>query len=172
MTTSQRPNCPDGTPGRPLAELGYRFEERAVLTLSRLFFATFAVPQSQSWMEALHMAETLFGPEQGPRIATAVLNAVQTMRGVRLSVFRFNAPKCACCSGYVTPQEEGFMRVLRATSRGDADAARAHAMLICELGDVTGVVSAFETLVALLATATGSVPASPDAVTPELQVPR
>ena len=150
MSQNSPTSCPGENPGRPLSDLGYRFEEQAVLTLSRYYFASFAAPQSQGWLGAVRTSKELFGSKAGPNVAVGVLEAVQAMRSTRQSCFVFNSPQCPCCANYVTSHEQSFMSTLRALARRNHEAATAHANLLCEFGDVSDFLSALCALLCIL----------------------
>lgn len=134
-------SCPDGPGGAPLDRLAYAPAERAVLTIARHYFASFAAPPSQGWVSAIATGLAQFGEVRGAGIAVAVLGVVQTMRRSRQSAFLFNAADCPGCSARVTGHERLLMSALRACLRGNPEAARAHATLLCEGNEAGALVA-------------------------------
>jgi hypothetical protein len=57
--------------------------ERGVLAVARGFFQSFAHPPSQGWMGAFAAARAAFAPAVAPRVALAVLDVLQALRGAR-----------------------------------------------------------------------------------------
>jgi hypothetical protein len=57
--------------------------ERGVLAVARGFFQSFAHPPSQGWMGAFAAAGAAFAPAVAPRVALAVLDVLQALRGAR-----------------------------------------------------------------------------------------
>ncbi|MFP4275061.1 MAG: hypothetical protein ACLFRU_08550 [Paracoccaceae bacterium] len=131
MTKPKTP-CPGPGRGQPLADLGYGARERAVLAVARHYCVSFAAPERQGWISAIAAALEGFGDDQGPHVAVATLAVLQTLRQARRAGFRFNAPDCPACAAFVTGHERLLMSALRALARDEPEAARAHAMLLCE----------------------------------------
>ena len=131
---------------RHVAEIGYTAVELDVLTLARHFFRGFSEPGTHGWRDAFRHGVARQGAEAGPRLAMAVLDAIEAMRLARDGCFRFSNPCCRCCAIHVTRHEETFMSACRAAGQGRWDAVRAHALLLCEGGDASGFVAAVETL--------------------------
>lgn len=102
------------------------------LGLARHLFQSFAVPESQGWLRAMHLAEARFGPDIAGPLCFDLVASVQAMRQCRSGVFRFSNPDCPCCRDVVTPHERLLLSVLHALENGRADEARAHAVLLCE----------------------------------------
>jgi hypothetical protein len=121
--------------GTPIAQLGWSARDIAILTIARHYCAAFARPEGLGWIAAVSSALADFGDEAGPGIAVAVLGVVQTMRRARESAFSFNAPGCASCAARVTGNEWQLMMALRASLRGQTEAAAAHAAILCEAND-------------------------------------
>lgn len=133
--------------GEPIVALGYTDDEEAVLSILRQYCATFAAPDRQSWIAAISLALSEFGTARGPDVAVATLGVMQSIRGTRRSSFIFNSADCSVCSMFVTGHERLLMSAVRAVSRGQREAALAHATLLCEGNDAHAVVLAMEVLV-------------------------
>jgi hypothetical protein len=147
-----------GDRGEPISALGYSTVERSLLAVLRHYCASFAVPDRQSWIAAISVALSDFGDDRGPGMAVAALGVLQSIRRVRRSAFRFNAADCAACSAFVTGHERQMMAALRATLRGQGEAAQAHATLLCEGNDPGGVVRALGVLADLIHARAASAP--------------
>lgn len=132
--------------GEPIAGLGYLPEELSVLAILRHYCASFAAPERQNWIAAISVALSDFGDDRGPEAAVATLGVLQSIRRIRRSHFRFNAADCAACSACATGHERLLMNALRAVRRDRAEAALAHATLLCEGNDARRVVKALEVL--------------------------
>ncbi|WP_205589617.1 hypothetical protein [Chachezhania antarctica] len=132
-------NCEASSRGTPIHQLGYTSAERAILTIARHYFSSFADPEQQGWLQAISAALDTFGHDTGPHAACAVLSAVQAMRRSRRSSFRYNNANCTCCAGHVSPHERAFLNTIKATARNRPDAAQGHAVLLCEGNDVSRV---------------------------------
>lgn len=132
--------------GTAVADLAYVAAELHVLEIARHYFCAFARPEGHTWLSAISTALHLFDHEQGPHVAVAVLSAVQTMRRTRQSMFSFNTADCGECASFVTHHERAFMAALRATARGDGDAAAAHAAILCEGNDTRAFLRALNML--------------------------
>ncbi|MEM9342413.1 MAG: hypothetical protein AAGA87_05165 [Pseudomonadota bacterium] len=130
-----------------LREAGYDTIECAILEVSRLFFQTFAVPHSQSWLMALQRAELRFPSEAGAQIGLDILAAVQAMRMSRVSSFCFNNPTCPGCSQIVSEHERQFMGIFRALRHRRMSEAQTHALLICEGNDTRHLLNRMMALV-------------------------
>jgi hypothetical protein len=140
-------DCNDAARGEPIGQLGYSPEERALLGVIRHYCSSFATPEREGWIAAIASALGSFGDERGPDIAIATLGALQAIRRSRQSHFRFNAADCPACSARVSGHEKLLMSILRATRRGQAESARALALLLCEGNDPAPVVRAMQILV-------------------------
>ncbi|WP_371156881.1 hypothetical protein [Jannaschia sp. 2305UL9-9] len=126
--------CPDAPSGTttPLQDLPFDTDERQVLRIARMFFRTFAEPQSQSWIGGVGAALDGFDHFAAPHVYVATLGAVQSMRQSRRSTFRFNDPCCPACAGSVTDCERLFLGGLRAMRDDAPDRAAALACILCE----------------------------------------
>ncbi|MBK1637043.1 hypothetical protein [Rhodovulum adriaticum] len=137
----------------PLAQAGFDPVEQGVLTIARLFFQSFAFPNSHAWLSAFARAGRLLPPGavQGRSrdVAFAVLGAVQEMRTARKSGFRFSNPDCPCCASILSDHERHFLEVLRALRRGTRSQAHCAAMLVCEGNPADGLLLAMSDLAAL-----------------------
>ena len=136
--------------GTPLSALGYSEAERDTLRVARHFFHAFCEPEKQGWIAAFAHALNVRGAEAGPHFALATLNAIQAVRRVRHSAFRFNCPTCRECALYLSSNERTFMAALRAAQAGDVARLRAHAWLLCEANEAGVVVEAFRALAATI----------------------
>jgi hypothetical protein len=123
---------PRRSPGTPLADLPFDADERQVLRIARMFFRSFAVPESQSWIGGVGAALNRFDHVTAPHVYVATLGAVQSMRQARRSVFRFNDPCCAACAAAVTEHERLFLSALRAMRDDATNRAAALATILCE----------------------------------------
>lgn len=143
-----------------LARAGFDPAEHAVLTVARLFFQSFAIPQGHAWISAFARAGALFPPGTtragGPEIAVATLAAVQAMRAARKSAFRFSNPDCPGCARILGAHERHFMDVLCAFRRGARSRAHAASMLICEGNPADPFLAAMSDLAALIGPRTPS----------------
>lgn len=140
-----------------VADLRLTLEEQIALTLARLFFQSFAGARTDGWVAAMAEAEARFGYRNGPIVAARLLAALQAIRRSRISVFMFNSPACPGCSAIATEHERRMMRALSALRRGEATAARAEIVMLCEGRGADRVVSA---LYALGRALDGDVPAN------------
>ncbi|MFQ6552761.1 hypothetical protein AAD018_010525 [Aestuariibius insulae] len=134
-----------------------------ILEIARLYWQTFAMPQSQSWLTASIRADRGFRGRQGGEVAMKTLAAVQAMRMSRVSCFRFNAPDCPGCSQIVSEHERQFMSVLQAVREDRPGAARTHAMLLCEGNETEPLISSMAMLARAaspVSAGTGKSPAS------------
>lgn len=140
--------CRHRIPGRvsTVAEAGCSADHRSVLEIARLFFRSFAAPQSQSWVAAFPRAQQDFAGRAPERIAVCVLTAVQAMARARRSRFNFASPDCACCAQKLTEHERQFISVLMDLGAGRKSSARVNAMLLCEGAESGRFLSAMEDL--------------------------
>ncbi|MEM7693093.1 MAG: hypothetical protein AAF318_01470 [Pseudomonadota bacterium] len=122
-----------------LSDAGFDPIETTILAIARFYWQAFAIPESQSWLRALHLAEERFGPRLGQDIGLGVLSAVQAMRMSRRSCFQFNNPQCTGCAVIVSEHEQHFMAAFRAIRQGSLRTARTHAMILCEGNDATAM---------------------------------
>ena len=141
-------------------EAGCDEVEDQVLTLARWFFQTFAVPNSQSWMNGLDMADAVFGETAGPMIAMRLLDALRGVRYARKSVYCFNSPTCKGCSAVVTEHERRFMAALRGVRLGQVGRTQTELMMLCEGNDITRTVGALTRLAMLLPKASATLDVS------------
>jgi len=124
--------------------------EDNILTLARFFFQTFAIPQSQSWIHGLDMAEAVFGETLGPMVAMRMLDTLRGVRYARKSVYCFNSPTCEGCSAVVTEHERRFMAAFRGVRSGQIGHAQTEMMMLCEGNDITQAMGAMTRMVMLL----------------------
>ncbi len=111
---------------------GMDSDEDVLLTLSRCYFETFAVPTSQSWMRCFDLAERYFGGDKGAIICQRLLAALQSVRYSRRSVFDFNASQCTGCCNILTEHERRLMAVIKSARREQFGAVRMELMMLCE----------------------------------------
>lgn len=109
--------CPDSAPDR-IAAHGLDGLDRAVLTLQRHFFRSFAEPATQSWIQALALGDEAFPRLPRGEAAILVLTQVQALRSQRRRVFRFSNPWCPGCSESLTQDELALVRLFRAARQG------------------------------------------------------
>lgn len=150
MTWSSDRECCDRLPNDKeiaVADAGFDIVETAVLEVARYYWQTFAQPDTQSWFYALQRAEHSFGGGRGGEIGLEILAAVQAMRMIRMSCFRFNNPTCPGCSAIMSEHERQFMNVFRAMRDGRPGLARTHAMLLCEGNDTDPLIDRMGELV-------------------------
>ena len=119
------------------------FEENT-LEIARLFFVSFAHPQSQAWMQAFWKAEQMFPAPFGATVAHAILIALNEMREQRKRPFEFRNPNCPNCARDLTNEERYLMSTLRAIREGNRSQATTHALLLCESDDTAGFLGALE----------------------------
>lgn len=136
-----------------VADAGFDSFELAVLAISRLFFQSFAVPDSQAWTRSYGEAYEVFSDQQASQINASVLATVQAMRMSRRSGFSFSSPDCENCCQLLSENERQFMAAITAARRGQRSALHANAMVLCEGNDAALFVSAVHDLSHLLATA-------------------
>ena len=132
------------------SDAGFDDVEDNLLTLARFFFQTFAIPQSQSWMNGLDMAEATFGDTIGPMVAMRMLDALRGVRYARRAVYCFNSPTCKGCAAVVTEHERRFMAAFRGIRSGQIGHAQTELMMLCEGNDITQVIGAMTRLSLLL----------------------
>ncbi|MEM8824471.1 MAG: hypothetical protein AAGF30_12735 [Pseudomonadota bacterium] len=142
--------CPKATSGNstPLSQLPFDGDEQQVLRIARMFFRSFAVPDSQAWIGGVGAALERFDHLAAPHIYVATLGAVQSMRQARRSVFCFNDPCCEDCARSVTDSERLFLGGLRAMRDQAPDRAAAFATILCEGNDCGPWLVALKTLAA------------------------
>ncbi|WP_341368193.1 hypothetical protein [Yoonia sp. BS5-3] len=133
------------------SEADLDFCEETLLTLARLYFESFARPESTCWINSLMLAQAHFGPDAGPVIGVRLLNALQAMRFARHSIFSFNSVECPTCSAVLTEHERRLMAVIKATRTGQSGKAQTELMMLCEGADITNPMIAFCDLAAALA---------------------
>ncbi|MCE0505929.1 hypothetical protein LR948_11215 [Roseivivax sp. GX 12232] len=135
-----------GDRGALVSSLGYSDAELDALRIARHFFHAFCEPGKQGWIGAFGYALRARGPDQGPQFALATLNAIQAVRQIRHSSFRFNCPTCKDCARYLSGNERSYMSALRAAVRRDEQALAGQLWLLCESNDPTKATEAFLTL--------------------------
>lgn len=113
----------------------------SVLTVARLFWQTFAYPDTQSWLFALQRAELFFGNKDGGEVGLEILATVQAMRMSRVSCFQFNDPNCRDCAEMLSAHERQFINIFGAVREGRMGSARTHAMLLCEGNDTDALIT-------------------------------
>lgn len=127
----------------------FDYTEVTVLSVARYFWQTFAVPETQSWLSALGLAEQRCRQGHGRELGLEILTTVQAMRYARVSCFEFSNPACRHCAMVVTGHERCFMSVFRAVRDGQLDLARTFAMILCEGNDTTQFMERMGVLVTL-----------------------
>ena len=141
-------NCPRQIEPSEIARssAGFDPDEDVLLTLTRYFMESFAMPPSQSWLRAFHCAACHFGADEGAVVMQRLLFALQAMRSSRKSTFCFNAPECAVCSEIVTENERRFMAAITNARRGKPGAMTTELMLLCEGNDISLPEECFQSL--------------------------
>ncbi|WP_461425888.1 hypothetical protein [Gymnodinialimonas sp.] len=129
-----------------VADAGLDRDEVAILTLTRFYFQSFAVPQTHAWIGALEHTQAHFGEAHGLLVAGRVLGAIKVMRSTRRSVFCFNSPTCPGCAAILTEHERRMIRSLAALRCGRDGLARTELMMLCEGNDTDDVLAAFRVL--------------------------
>ncbi|MFN3994360.1 MAG: hypothetical protein ACK4IU_15795 [Tabrizicola flagellatus] len=105
---------------------------RLTLSLLRWHFQTFAAPDSQGWLRALHCATAHVGPRAAGALCYDLVAVVQALRGTRISSFRFNAESCAGCRVWLTPDERRLIETIDAVRAGRLGRARALGQMLCD----------------------------------------
>jgi hypothetical protein len=123
--------------------------ERACLAILRQYCVAWSKPGGQDWERAFDAAALAFGERLGGLAARRVLDLMRAFRSSRTSVFRFNNPHCAGCSARLSDGERLLAAILRAARDGDAAAARAGAIVLCEGGPTEALLAAARALAAL-----------------------
>jgi len=141
-----------------LAESGYDAADRAVLEVTRYFFRTFAMPETQSWMMAFHRTASLFPEDTHATAGLSLMATVQAMRTSRVSTCMCNNSGCPGCSAIVSEHERQFVEVSRSVRRNQIGAARIHAMLLCEGKNTDAFI---DRMVVLAAVTTAALPDEP-----------
>lgn len=118
-----------------LSESGLDRDEQILLTIMRYYFQSFAMPQSQGWMQAIRVGYEAFPEKEAANLTMAVLAVVQTMRSSRQSGFQFSNPDCAHCARTLSGDERQLMGTVASTRRGQRSRAHTHALLLCEGND-------------------------------------
>lgn len=143
---------------RYVRDMGYCAQEQVILAIARHYLLTFAEPHRQSWMRANALASAMFKEDLGPRISNAVLDVVQELRAARGSVFRFSNPDCPGCSAILSEAERQLMGIITAQHRGMESTAHAHALMVCEGNDTSGLIAASSRLAVLVSACDNSKP--------------
>ena len=136
--------------GTPIGELDLSPVEFSILCAARFFFASFAEPNSQSWLSVVLSSEDFFPKGDSPLIVKNVLTMVHELRTSRKSVLRFSSPRCIDCSAILTAEERHIIMMLKELQRGSHSSASTHAMLLCEGNETGGLLKASETLLAIM----------------------
>ena len=130
-----------------LFEAGFDRVDLSLLEVARYYWQTFATPDAQTWISALHLSGVRFPEAEGYTVGVAMLATVQAMRTSRTSCFRFNNPRCPHCSRIVSEHERHFMNALQAVRQGRSGPAKTHAMMLCEGNDTDEFLSCASTLI-------------------------
>jgi hypothetical protein len=123
--------------------------ERACVCILRHYCVAWSKPGDLGWERAFDAAAQAFGDRLGGLAARRVLDLMRAFRASRSTVFRFNNPSCAGCSARLTDGERLLAAVMRAVRDGDASAARASAIVLCEGGPTEPLLLAARALGAL-----------------------
>ena len=118
-----------------------RFDDHELgcLDVSRLFFSTFATPDTHNWVRAIEFSEYVFDHKQGAVLATLLMKLIQAIRSSRTSVFVFSNPDCPGCSRILTEHERRLILAIASARRRRQERARIEMMMLCE-GNDTGAV--------------------------------
>jgi hypothetical protein len=133
-----------------LDESGLDADEIGILAISRHYFQTFALPESQGWLHAMVIAADRFAQHGGPEVAYATLAAVQAMRHARTTVFHYSNPLCLHCRNVITGDECQFMATLRTIRQTQRAQSLTHAIILCEGGGTSAFLGACAALAALM----------------------
>lgn len=124
--------------------------EAKVLEVSRYFWQTFAIPETQSWLYALKVAAEYSAFRDGCEFGLCVLSAVQAMRMSRKSCFHFNSPTCEGCAAIISDHERHYMHIFRAVRDNHLSQARSHAIILCEGNDTNDLIARISDLVQVI----------------------
>ncbi|MEM6890095.1 MAG: hypothetical protein AAF636_18455 [Pseudomonadota bacterium] len=120
--------------------------EQNFLTVSRYFFETYELPDTQCWMRAFMEAEQRFPPPFGATIAHAIhltINALQKARG---GTFAYVRTDDVISDRSITKAEAQLIDVLRSVQTDDVEKANWTALLLCHAGDSKDFLAAMERL--------------------------
>lgn len=117
---------------------------RLTLALMRFHFQTFAAPETNGWLLALHCATAHVGPRAAGPLCYDIVTLVQTLRSNRSTAFRFNSEGCACCRVWLTPEERQMMELVQALRQGRTGRARAVVQMLCEGAQGEDLIAAIE----------------------------
>jgi hypothetical protein len=102
--------------------------EREWLYLVRLQCMSYEHNQAEGWDRAITHAETQYGGDDGPAIASRVAVLIRAMRAERRGGFGYLSPFCPNCRRNVTEDEWQLLMLMQAGYRGapgDIDEAAA-----------------------------------------------
>lgn len=102
--------------------------ERAWLLLVRLQCMSYEHNHAEGWDRAISHAETQFGADDGPEIASRIAVLIRAMRAERRGGFGYLSPLCPNCRLRVTEDEWQLIVLMQAGYRGapgDIDEAAA-----------------------------------------------
>jgi hypothetical protein len=105
---------------------------RLTLALMRFHFQTFAAPETHGWLLAMRCATAHVGPSAAGPLCYDIVTLVQTLRSSRSTAFRFNSEGCACCRGWLTPEERQMMELVQALRQRRTGRARTVVQILCE----------------------------------------
>ena len=117
---------------RTLGEAGADWADAATVNLLRIFLHGITEGDPHGWIAAFDVAEDLFDPQNGPKIATLAAKTVQAIRRNRHAGFRFNSPFCPNCAHHLTTEEAQVTVGLRALRLRQIDHAEIALRALCE----------------------------------------
>lgn len=133
-----------------LVHAGFDSIECRLLTISRYFLVSYAKPHTSAWEIAFDLGCLDFGERDGPLVAMALVNLLRAMRESRKTTFHFNNPRCQECAGRICDCERHLMAAIRAARNRKIADVRMESLILCEGFDTEPLISAIDSLVALL----------------------
>lgn len=133
-------------PENLLENIGLDESDKALLHIARRYFLSYANPTYPHWESAFDLAIQLFGADQGPGIAVALLNVVRAMRNARSTTFRFTNPLCPDCAPNISDGERLLFRAIQFIRCGDRSRAQIEALILCEGNDTELTLAAMHRL--------------------------
>ncbi|MEM9581673.1 MAG: hypothetical protein AAGA08_01005 [Pseudomonadota bacterium] len=109
--------------------------ESDTLSIARMFFVSFHLPQRNAWVSAFEFGEDTFGRQSGALITKTVLDTVNELRIARTSGFEYCDPFCPTCREFLTREERYLVSIIHQMRERNMASAKMNAMLLCEGGD-------------------------------------
>lgn len=94
--------------------------EREWLYLVRLQCMSYEHNHAEGWDRAISHAETKYGADDGPAIASRIAVLIRAMRAERRGGFGYLSPFCPNCRHNVTEDEWQLVMLMQTGYRGDA----------------------------------------------------